>query len=63
MWRSYALTLSAISLRLFKWGIVTVLEWPPMDTYRAVAWLGWLINLVIVEIYLWNRNYFLVEKG
>lgn len=52
MFRSYALTLSAISLRLFKWIIVTTLEWPPMDTYKIVAWLGWLVNIFLVEIYL-----------
>ncbi|MFM7661067.1 MAG: DUF2306 domain-containing protein, partial [Bacteroidota bacterium] len=31
---SYALTLSAMSLRLFKWIIVGVLESPPMETYK-----------------------------
>ncbi|WP_027418298.1 DUF2306 domain-containing protein [Crocinitomix catalasitica] len=53
MLRSYALTLSAISLRLFKWGLVAVFEWPPMDNYRIVAWAGWLVNLIIVEIYIY----------
>ena len=52
MLRSYALTLSAISLRLFKWIIVSTIELPPMDTYQIVAWLGWLFNLMVVEIYL-----------
>ncbi len=50
MMYSYALTLSAISLRLFKWGIVSTLEWPPMDTYKIVAWLGWTFNLLVVEL-------------
>jgi len=44
---SYALTLSAISLRLFKWIIVHTIALPPMDTYRIVVWLGWLFNLVV----------------
>ena len=52
MLRSFALTLSAISLRLIKWGLVTTLELPPMDTYRIVAWAGWVVNLVVVETYL-----------
>ncbi|MEO1484601.1 MAG: DUF2306 domain-containing protein [Bacteroidota bacterium] len=52
MYRSYALTLSAISLRLFKWIIVSTIELPPMDTYKIVSWLGWLFNLSLVEIYL-----------
>lgn len=52
MLRSYALTLSAISLRLFKWGIVSVLELAPMDTYKIVSIIGWTLNLVLVEIYI-----------
>lgn len=56
MLRSYSLTLSAISLRLFKWIIISNLALPPMDTYRIVALASWTINLAIVEIYiLWNR--------
>ena len=50
MIRSYALTLSAISLRLLKLAIVSIYELPPMDTYKIVAWLGWIINLLIAEI-------------
>jgi len=57
MLRSYALTLSAISLRLFKWVIVTLFELPPMDTYKIVSWLGWLFNIIVVECYLYQSNY------
>ncbi len=49
MIRSYALTLSAISLRFFKYGIVFFFELPPMDTYKIVSILGWTINLGIAE--------------
>ncbi|MEM6725569.1 MAG: DUF2306 domain-containing protein [Bacteroidota bacterium] len=56
MLRSYALTLSAISLRLFKWIIVHTLEPPPMDTYRIVSWLGWTVNLALVEWYIYHRR-------
>ena len=56
MLRSYALTLSAISLRLFKWIIVQVWELPPMDTYRIVAWLGWVVNLLMVEGFIRYRR-------
>jgi len=52
MLRSYALTLSAVSLRLFKWVIASTLALPPMDTYKIVAWLGWVVNLLIIEAYL-----------
>ena len=56
MLRSYALTLSAISLRLFKWVMAHTLEWPPMDMYRVVAWAGWLVNIVIIEIYIHKKS-------
>ena len=56
---SYALTMSAVSLRLFKWIIVSIWETAPMDTYRIVSWLGWLFNLGVgwvVLCYLGKRK-------
>lgn len=47
--RSYALTLSAITLRLWKYIIVILFHPPPMDVYRIVAWLGWVLNILIAE--------------
>lgn len=52
MLRSFALTLSAISLRLLKFGIVAIWELPPMDTTLIIAWGGWCLNLVLVEFYI-----------
>lgn len=52
MLRSYALTLSAISLRLLKWGISNTFELPPMDTYQIVSIAGWIFNLLIIELYI-----------
>jgi hypothetical protein len=49
MIRSYALTLSAITLRAWKFAIVFAFEPPPMDVYRIVAWLGFVPNLLIAE--------------
>lgn len=49
MMRSYALTLSAITLRIWKYAIVMAFAPPPMDTYRLVAWLGFVPNLLVVE--------------
>ena len=49
MLRSYALTLSAITLRAWKYGIVLLFEPRPMDVYRLVAWLGFVPNLLLVE--------------
>ena len=49
MYRSYALTLSAISLRAWKWLLVLLFAPGPMDVYHVVSWLGWAGNLLIVE--------------
>lgn len=54
---SYALTLSAVSLRFWKWAIVGLWAPPPMDTYRIVAWLGWMGNVVLVGGYwVWVKK-------
>lgn len=50
--RSYALTLSAITLRTWKLLIVLALRPHPMDAYMIVAWLGWIPNLVFAEWYI-----------
>jgi len=49
MIRSYALTLSAITLRVWKYLIVLAFEPPPMEVYRLVAWLGFVPNILLVE--------------
>lgn len=49
MYRSFALTLSAITLRAWKWVIIALLHPHPMDAYRVVAWLGWVPNLLLAE--------------
>jgi hypothetical protein len=56
MIRSYALTLSAVTLRAWKYGIVLVFEPPPMDVYRLVAWLGFVPNLLIAEWWIRRRR-------
>lgn len=56
MIRSYALTLSAVTLRAWKWSITNSFELPPMDVYRAVAWLGWVPNLAIAEFLIWRLS-------
>lgn len=54
MVRSYALTLSALTLRAWKFGIVILLHPHPMDAYRTVAWLGWIPNLLLAEYLIRN---------
>ena len=44
---SYALTLSALTLRAWKYAITNTMSLPPMDVYRVVAWLGWVGNLAV----------------
>ncbi|HEY1040362.1 MAG TPA: DUF2306 domain-containing protein [Bacteroidia bacterium] len=55
MYRSYALALSAITLRAWKYLIVFLLHPRPMDVYRIVAWLGWVPNLFIAELIIRKR--------
>lgn len=56
MIRSFALTCSALTLRLWKLGIVVVFEPGPMDAYRIVAWLGWIPNLLLAEWIIRKRK-------
>jgi hypothetical protein len=56
MIRSYALSLSAVTLRLWKVGLVYFFELPPMDTYQIIAWLGWIPNLLIAELLIYNKS-------
>jgi hypothetical protein len=49
MIRSFALTLSAISLRIWKVILAACTTIPPMDRYRVIAWLGWTLNLLVAE--------------
>lgn len=54
MIRSYALTLSAITLRLWKVFFSYFTDIAPMDRYRLIAWLGWTLNLLIAEYIIWQ---------
>ncbi len=56
MIRSYALTLSALTLRAWKYAITNTMTVPPMDVYRVVAWLGWLGNLIFAEYLIWRNG-------
>lgn len=56
MWRSFALTLSAITLRMWKVILVYACHPDPMDVYRIIAWLGWIPNILLVE-YLIAKKY------
>jgi uncharacterized membrane protein len=51
MLRSWALTMGAVTLRLYL-PIPPLLAFDFMDGYRAIAWLSWIPNLALVEIWL-----------
>ncbi len=51
MVRSYALTLSAVSLRLYSYLFdVFHLTMDPVNLYILLSWMSWTLNLVIAEI-------------
>lgn len=56
MWRSFALSLSAITLRFWKVLIVYFFQPAPMDVYQIVAWLGWIPNLILIEILILKKQ-------
>jgi uncharacterized membrane protein len=51
MLRSYALTATAITLRLMI-PAAAFLELEFVSAYRAIAWLGWITNLALFEYYI-----------
>jgi hypothetical protein len=49
MMRSYALTLSAVTLRAWKWLLIALFHLRPLDAYMIVAWMGFVPNLIFTE--------------
>jgi uncharacterized membrane protein len=56
MLRSYALALSAITLRIIKVLLAKTTHIPPNTMYQIISWAGWLINLLIIEVYIYANN-------
>ena len=56
MWRSFALTLSAITLRMWKVFIVYLFHPNPLDVYQIIAWLGWIPNIVLIEYLIRKKH-------
>nr|WP_294861983.1 DUF2306 domain-containing protein [uncultured Fluviicola sp.] len=51
MVRSYALTLSAVSLRLYSYLFnVFYFSMDPVDLYILLSWMSWIPNLIVSEI-------------
>lgn len=57
MIRSFSLALSALTLRAWKYVLVMLFHPKPMDVYRVVAWLGWVLNLLIAELIIFHQSH------
>lgn len=56
MWRSFALTISAVTLRMWKVIIVYLFHPNPMDVYQIIAWLGWVPNILLIEYLITKKH-------
>jgi hypothetical protein len=56
MWRSYALTLAAITLRVYIFFSSWHVDLTQPHAYATIAWLSWVPNLILVELYLRKRR-------
>ncbi len=54
MYRSYSLTLSAVTLRSWKWLLIALFHLRPLDVYIIVSWLGFVPNLLVAEWIIQN---------
>ena len=54
MIRSFALTLAAVTLRLYL-PVASLMSIPFDDAYRAISFLAWVPNLLVAELYLRYR--------
>ncbi len=61
MLRSYALTLSAVTLRFYAYLFdVFNIDLSPRETYAVLAYISWIPNLIVVEMYVrskWFKGY------
>jgi uncharacterized membrane protein len=53
MIRSFALTFAAVTLRIYlPLAIIQNQGEFPLDAYRAIAWLAWVPNLIVAELFI-----------
>ncbi|HYG03975.1 MAG TPA: DUF2306 domain-containing protein, partial [Chryseosolibacter sp.] len=52
MWRSFALTFAAITLRVYIFFVSWDVDLTHPAAYATLAWLSWVPNLLVVESYL-----------
>ena len=63
MIRSYALTLSAVMLRLWKIIISSFITIDPVHLYMIDSWMGFVPNLLFAEWLIRNKRRIIVAKG
>ena len=58
--RSFALSLSALSLRSWKmvlYELQPYFDWfTPVHIYQLESWLGWVVNLLIAELIIFKLH-------
>lgn len=54
MLRSYALTLAAVTLRLWLGVFLGLLGLEFIESYVIISWLSWVPNLIVVEWWIWR---------
>ncbi|MBV7528771.1 DUF2306 domain-containing protein [Chitinophaga sp. sic0106] len=63
MLRSYALTLSALTLRFYVFLMGTLhMQLHPRTAYVMVSWLSWTINILLAEIYIYYSRRRLAQR-
>lgn len=61
MIRSWALTLSAVTLRLYL-PVSEIAAFPEVTAYRAISFLCWVPNLLIAEVLLWRETAMSIQQ-
>ena len=57
MWRSFALTFAAITLRIYIFIASYYTDLTSPVAYAAIAWLSWSLNLIVVEWYVRTQRF------
>jgi hypothetical protein len=52
MWRSYALTFAAVTLRVYIFFTSWSINLAEPGAYALLAWLSWVPNLIVAELYI-----------
>ncbi len=63
MARSYALSLSAVSLRVYQMLLGHFVEMDPALQYVMVSWASWVGNLAVAEIWAWPGQLYSAQIG